>query len=585
MRYTQETSKIGLQAGSKRRKSILAKRVVLVNTSPLRENRFAAAFNPAWRPIFEVSWVYFITLILAVIGFACQSSSEKKFSSSVCKVVKINIGDEPQTLDPRKARDLSSQTISRMLFEGLTRINPEEKAELALAESVHISPDLKTYTFHLENSVWSNGDPVTASDFVYAWKKILSPDFPSDTASHLYVIKNGKGAKDGKIPLDEIGVRVIDSKTLVVELENPTPYFLDLLAVPAFFPVNQKVDEKNPSWALSADTYVSNGPFLLSGWKHQDHLTVKKNDKYWDAKTVHIASIELSMLEAEAELKLFEKGELDWVGSPLSILPLDAIKGLRNEGSLKTKELLGTHFIRANTEHAFFKDPKLRKALALAINRKEIVDHVTQGNQIPATGLVPTSLNLQDEPYFLDGDIEKAKVLFSEVKASLRGDLPEISFMYRCNERSHLIAQVIQQQWFEAFGIRVRLESVEGKVFFDRTSKQDYQLAMGSWIADFPDAINFLEIFKYKNGGSNNTLWENPRFTELLSESALVADSNRRLEILKQSERILMEEMPIIPIFYYTMLYVNKPALKDVFLSSMGQIDFKWARIAQGDSR
>ena len=471
-------------------------------------------------------------------------------------------------------------------LEGLTRVNPSEKIDLALAESVDTSADLKTYTFHLKDSAWSNGDPVTASDFAYAWKKMLSPDFPSDTAFHLYVIKNAKAAKEGKVTLEEIGVRALDEKTLVVELQNPTPYFLELTAFPAFFPVNQKIDEKNPSWAQNASTYVCNGPFQLDDWKHQNRLRIRKNTKYWDAQSVKMTSIELQMLHEETELKLFEKNDLDWAGSPLSILPIEAIKTLRNDNSLKTKELLGTYFIRTNTERPPFNHPSIRKAFALAMNRRAIVDHVTQGNQIPATGLVPISLKLQKEPYFQDADLQNARKLFEEGLEALnmkKEELPEICLIYRADERNHLIAQAVQQQWFEAFGMRVKLEQIEGKVYFDRISKQNYHMASGSWIADFADPINFLEVFKYKNSGSNNTCWESSRFVELLDKSSQLADQEQRFDILAQSEQILMEEMPIIPIFYYTMLYVNQPSLKDVVLSSMGQIDFKWASI--GDVR
>lgn len=525
---------------------------------------------------------YLIWLILTAFSFGCQSSSKKNHEVFFAQKLKINIGDEPQTLDPRKARDLKSQSIARMLFDGLTRINPEEKAELALAEKCDISTDLKTYTFHLKDSVWSNADPLTASDFAYAWKKILSPDFPSDVAFHLYVIKNAKAAKEGKIGVDEIGVRVLNSKTLVIELENPTPYFLELIALPAFFPVNQRVDEKTPSWAQNAATYVGNGPFQLAQWRHQAGLTINKNDKYWDSESVKITSIELEILQADTELKLFEKNELDWAGSPFSTLPSDSIKALRKDNSLKTKELLGTYFIRTNTGKTPFNDVKIRRALGLVIDRRAIVDYIAQGNQVPATGLVPTSLKLQKEVYFQDADLSSARKLFSEGIETLLlklEELPEIFLLYRTGERSHLIAQVLQQRWFEAFGLRVKLESTEGKVYWDRMSKQDYHLALADWIADFADPINFLEIFKYRNGGSNNTLWENPSYVALLDRSAQMTDQGQRRQILTKAEQILIQEMPIIPIFYYTMLYVSQPYLKNVVLSSMGQIDFKWAFI------
>jgi len=521
----------------------------------------------------------FLALIFLVIGFSCHCPSKPSNSS-----LRINIQGEPNTLDPRKARSLSGQTLVRMLFEGLTRVNKEEKAELALASDVTISSDLKTYTFRLKDSIWSNGDPVLASDFIYAWKKVLSPDFPSDTSFHLYVIKNGKAAKEGKMAIDMIGVRLLDEKRFEVELENPTPYFLDLLASPAFFPVNQKIDEENPSWPQHSATYVSNGPFQLIEWKHQNQLTLVKNDKYWDASAVKIESLELQMLQEDTELKCFEKNELDWAGSPLSTLPVNALNFLRKEKQLNTKELLGTYFIRINTEAPPFCHPSMRKAFALAVNRRAIVDHVTQGNQLPATGVVPLLLNLQKLPYFQDDDITQARRLFQEALSAqklTKENFPGISLTYRTGERNHLIAQAIQQQWLNAFGIDIKLESVEEKVYFDRIAKQDFQLSSGSWIADFADPINFLEIFKYRKGRSNNTLWENSRFIELLDQSLQAANAKERMELLAQSEKILIDEMPVIPIFYYTMLYVNQPNLKGVVLSSMGQLDFKWACIAE----
>ncbi len=374
-----------------------------------------------------------------------------------------------------------------------------------------------------------------------------------------------------------------DAQTLIIELINPTPYFLELLALPAFFPIHHQVDQKNPTWAQNSATHVGNGPFVLSNWKHRDCLELKKNENYWDAAQVKIESLELSMLSEEIELKLFEKKQLDWAGSPLSTLPVDALEKLKEISDLNTQELLGTYFIRINTERAPFNHPLMRKAFALAIDRKSIVEHVTRGNQIPATGLVPLALGIQQTPYFQDADEQAATALFKKSLADQKlkkEKLPEIVLMYRAGERSHLIAQAVQQQWFSAFGLRVKLEAVEGKIYLDRLSKQDFHMAAGSWIADFADPINFLEVFKYKNG-SNNTHWENARFTELLDQSLNTKDKDARMEILSQSEQILMEEMPIIPIFYYTMLYINQPHLKDVVLTPMGQIDFKWASLEE----
>lgn len=442
--------------------------------------------------------------------------------------------------------DLKGGSLLKMLFEGLTRTNACDVPELALAEDLEISSDLKTYTFKLKESVWSNGDPVTAFDFAYAWKKALSPSFPSDSAFHLYVIKNAKRAKEGKVDLDAIGVHALDAQTLQVELENPTPYFLQLLTFPVFFPINKKVDEANPEWAYKMHTYVSNGPFQLKEWKPQDHLSLEKNAKYWDAERVEIDGIELLMVHADTELSLFEKGELDWVGSPFSTLPTDALPALRQASLLKIKEMLRTSFIRIQTDVPLFRDGRIRRAFAEAIDRKEMVTHLLHGNQRAATSLVPPSLGLQESLYFEDGNREGARALFEEGIAAMgwtRETLPPVSLLYLASDNTHIFAQAIQQQWLDVLGVSVRLQAVELKVYFDRLSKRDYELSLGDWVADFADPINFLEAVQQR------TPWKNVEYNRLLDQSYQIADREIRLAVLQQSEKILIEDMPIIPLF------------------------------------
>jgi oligopeptide transport system substrate-binding protein len=529
-------------------------------------------------------------LSLSMVFGACQPTStpKEKPKNESSSVLRINIEDEPQSLDPRKARSLSSGTILRMLFEGLTRVNKEEQPELALAQSVTISEDMKTYTFTLRKSMWNNGQPVTADDFAYAWKKVLDPHFPSDYAYQLYVIKNAKAAKDGTCSLDEIGVRVLDLLTLQVELENPVSYFLELMAFPVFFPVNRLVDQSNPNWAQNALSYVCNGPFTMDKWNHNYLLQVKKNDLYWDAAAVKMSKIQMVMVPEDTGLKMFEKNELDWAGSPLSVLPIDTIHQLKKEGALKSKSLLGTSFFRTNTKRAPFHHPAIRKAFAIAIDRQAIVEHVLQGKQIPATGIVPISMRLQEDPFFEDGDSAKARELFEQAMQEegwTRETFPSVTLTYPSTERGRIISQAIQQQWHEAFGINVKLEAIESKVYFARVSKQDFQLAFGSWAADFNDPISFLEVFKYKTASTNNTLWEDPEYSQLLDQSNLITNPQERREILRKCQKLIMDAMPIIPIFHYTMLYVQNDNVKDVVLSGLGTMDFKWARIEEGESR
>lgn len=506
-------------------------------------------------------------LILLLCCVACTSSSVKE--EKLSKVLKINLKDEPATLDPAKARDLQSITVMHMLFEGLVRIDPTGQPQLALAKSVAISHDLKTYTFILRPANWSTGEKIKASDFVLAWQKILTPDFHSDVAYQLYVLKNGKRVKQGEN--GPLGVRALDEQTLVVELEHPAAYFLELLSFPAFFPLPP-----------TGESY--NGPFLLDEWKHLDQITVKKNPSYWDAKTVQLNGIQMVMVQEDTEFKLFEKGQLHWAGSPLSTIPVDAIATLKKTGKLHIQPIAGTSFLRIQTEIPPLQNSKIRKALALAIERKAIVDHVTQGGQIPAFGLLPPSFHLAHDDYFHDGAKEDAKRLFEEGLAELGLEqMPTLTFTYASNGRAHLIAQAIQQQWKEALGISINLESIEPKIYIDKISHKQYQIALGSWIADYNDPINFLEVFKFKAASTNNTEWESPEYIRLLDATSNINNPKERYALFARSEQLLIDAMPIIPLFHYTMLYLKDDRLKGAILSNLGSVDFKWASLDNPD--
>jgi oligopeptide transport system substrate-binding protein len=316
----------------------------------------------------------------------------------------------------------------------------------------------------------------------------------------------------------------------------------------------------------------------LEEWRHSDAIVVKKNPYYWDKAHVKLSGIELIMVNEETELKMYQKEELDWAGSPLSTLPLNALSELKKNKLLHQKPFLGTYFFRVNTQKAPFDNLQVRKALALALNRAEIVEHVTQGGQEPATGLIPLAMRAEPTPYFIDGDRAGAKEALAGIDLAV---LPEIKLLYISGERNHLIAQAVQQQWAEALGIEVKLEGVERKIYYDRISKKDFQLSAGSWTADYNDPMNFLEVFKYKTNGSNNTFWEDSRYGALLDQAEKTISANERSHLFQTAEKILIEQMPIIPVFHYTMLYLKNDRVQDVAVSALGSIDFKWAYLME----
>ncbi len=532
----------------------------------------------------KTSYILSATLAYAMVTLlSCDSCCKDKKNRQASKQeIRINIVSEPSTLDPRKTRSLNDMNLARNLMEGLMRVNKSGVTSPALAEKYQVSEDMKTYTFKLRESKWSNGTPLTAHDFVYSWKKLLAPDFLSDYAFMLYSIKNATSVKQGLLPPTMLGIEAKDDYTLVVQLEYPVPFFLELVTSPAFFPVSKLTDLADPNWARSPESFISNGPFQILDWRHNDEIVVTKNPYYWDSEMVQLDRISMVMVDPETGLKMFETGEIDWEGSPFSTLPADSIEALKAKSLIQSDPMLGTYWIRTNTSLYPFHNENLRKALAMAIDRKQIIDHVALGGQTPATGIVPVSMGLQSVPYFEDGNQAQAMSMLQVAleEESISADkIPEMTLTYVSDTRSHRIAQAIQDQWKQALGIKVKLEPLEAKIYFSRISKGDFQLACGSWIADFRDPINFLEVFKTKNVGTNNTNWESLDYQKAISASYSSTNENDRLENLKQGEAILMDEMPVIPIFHYTMIHVKNDTLCDVVLTEGGQIDFKWAYV------
>ena len=521
------------------------------------------------------------TGLFILIGFfllSCTSSKEKPNLNR--NTLKISTLQDPLSLDPRIIRDLPSVSIMHLFYEGLMRCDSQGKLIPALAESVSISPDLKTYTFKIRKCFWCNGDPITATDFEQTWKSVLNPHFPAPNAYQLYNIKGAKMAKEGKASLDDVGVHATDPFTLVVELESPVPYFLEMTACHFYFPVNQVMREQPRDASINSATLLSSGPFRLDTWKHRSELTAIKNPLYWNADEVTLDHITLLVLDDRTALQMFEAGILDWTGSPLSTVPQDAVVPLSKQNRLEVASAAGTHWYRFNTKKFPFNHTKMRKAFALALNRQDIVEHVTQGNQIPAFGIVPPSFYLETPPYYIDNDITKAQSLFQEALNEMgisQEEIPSITLCYGSSDRDHRLAQAVQQQWSKALPVSIKLEKCESQVYYDKLARGDFQISSGSWFADFRDPINFLEIFKQKETPTNHTHWENQLYKELLELSSHEPDSKKRFELLAKAEAILMDEMPIAPLFFCSYNYAKKKEVHGVYFSELGFLDFTHA--------
>lgn len=520
-------------------------------------------------------------------------------------VIRYNMAADPRSLDPAVMTDLTAFSAENQLFEGLVRIG-EKGPEPAAAIDWKVSADGLTYTFHLRPGLrWSNGDPLTADDFIFAWRRALDPRFGSEYAYQLYYIKNGQainelkptGYKDAdkktdpvyddkavEAALNTLGARAPDPTTVVVTLEAPTPYFLGLTAFPTLHPVDHKLVQSTPNWADKPETYVGNGPFMLQSWTHNDQLVMARNPYYWDKDHVQVDHLVYQMIEDEATaLNLWEKGDLDLIDSP----PSAELERLRQAGVLQSAPSYGTYYYVFNDSKPPFNDARVRKALSLAIDRKAIVEHVAKGGQVPAYALVapgapdvaPGSDYRQLGGDLFHEDVAQAKRLLAEAGYPDGAGFPEVPLLYNTNEGNKAVAEAIAQMWKTNLGITVTPQNQEWKVVLEKRKKHDYLLARGGWFGDYLDPMTFLDLY-VTGGGNNDAAYSNPKVDQLIADAKHTADQARRMQDMHAAETIMIgEDMAVLPIYYYVNLYLQQPKVHNVFRNALGILDLKSAAV------
>lgn len=497
------------------------------------------------------------------------------------KQLNLVIASEPPSLHPQLATDTTSSTIMSSTHEGLMTLENGEPVP-GVAESYEMSDDQLTYTFKLRDAKWSNGEPVTAEDFAFAWEFALNPTNASEYASILYAIKGAEEYNLGtSTSFDDVGVNVIDEKTIEVTLVSPTPYFLELTAFKTMYPIHKATAEANPNWFTEADTYVGNGAFTLSEWQHAGSLTLKKNPEYWDADNVKLSQVNIEMVESETtQMTKFESGEIDFLGTNYGVISLDAIERLKSEDKLNIADYSGIYWYKFNTTDDIMKNVNIRKALTLAIDRAGLIENITKGEQTPALGMVPDGVEGfgDDEGYFKDADYEAAKAALDaglkELGLSDPSEL-ELKLSFNTSEAHSSIAQYIQEGWNKNLGISVTLDNAEWQVYLDKLSNLDYQIGRLGWIADYNDAYSFLEMYNSAENGNNDTGWSNEEYTNLLKQSTTETDPAARLDLLKKAEEIIIAEYPVAPIYYYTNLFVVQDYVKGMEPDALGNINLK----------
>jgi len=516
-----------------------------------------------------------------ICAFACLGCSKREVDETdeTVQALRLNFLVEPPHLDPRKGGDMASSTIQFMLFEGLTKMTPESTHALGLAEKIELSEDRRVYTFHLKDAQWSNGDSVTAFDFENSWKDMLDPLFPSPNANLLYPIKNAKEAKMGIKSLDDIGIHAIDDKTLIVELEIPTPYFLELTSFCALFPTNHKVVDEHPDWAETANLhFVSNGPFRLKKYALNDEIILERNPLYNMAGDVKLDEIRISLINNEnTAFDLYDQGKLDMIGLPFTNIPVDYIPHLkRKNANMHPRETAGTVSFYFNTGRFHFISKNIRKAFAYAVDRKSLCDNITQMGEIPGVDNTPPVVKRGKVSNFIyDADPVRAKACFQKGLEEIglqKHEFPEVTLLSSNAEIYQKIAQVLQENWMSTLGVQVKIENVDFKVYLDKMVRKSYLIGLGGWIYQYNDAMNVLERYKYKSERKNVTGWENQQYIDYLDASMLADDEDERFEILEQAENILMDELPTVPLYHMVNSMLINEKLKGLYISPIGSI-------------
>ena len=495
---------------------------------------------------------------------------------------KLYLQADPLSLDPRIGGDRRSQCIIRQLFDGLFHYGEGRTLEPLLASSYTISPDGLVYTFTLKPACWSNGAKVTAHDFVYAWTSVLDPSFPSSFAYAFYPIKNAKAARLGTVPLDKVGVRAMNSDTLEVTLEHPTPYFLELTANPLYSPLYKPFVENDKEWAKKVGKeFITNGPFRLQKRAAKESIILETNPFYLGKDKSKVSTISFTIIDDPmTAFSLILKGELDWLGDPLGTVPLDVLATLEQENRLTKKRSDKECWLMVGTKYPHLESVKIRKAIASACHRHDLCAHILKGNEHPASSILAPDISQTDGMlFFSDGDPEEANRLFCEGLQDLgmtREEYPELVISYLSDPTEKIVVQTLQQQIEDALHIRIRLESYDWPSYFKKIfGEKSIQLGSIGWVSWLFDPISTLEAFSYANSGTNGTSWENARFIELLDKANNTADPVNRRKLLREAEEIIMTELPIIPLYSVPYKYAKNANIEGEKLSPNGILELR----------
>ncbi|PFE12295.1 peptide ABC transporter substrate-binding protein [Bacillus cereus] len=511
-------------------------------------------------------------------------------SSNGKQILNLTELSEIPSMDASLASDSASSTALNNTMEGLYRIGKDQKRVPGIAEDVQKLDDGKKYIFKLrKDAKWSNGEPVTAKDFVYSWKRAVNPDTKATYSYIMFDIKNAEKIHKKELPADQLGVKAIDEYTLEVELDNPVPYFVDLTVYPVFYPLNENfVKAQGDKFGLEANTTLYNGPFVMSDWKHEQSFQFKKNPSYWDNKTVKIEEINFNIVKnTSTDVNLYETNSID-----RAALSSEFVDKFRHSPEFQTRKEAGVAYLRFNQSNQYLSNKNLRKAISMSFDRDNIAKVILNNGAIGAYGFVgkdfaegPNKKDFRAENgNLVETNPKEAKKLWETAKKELGTDKIELEFLNFDNEDAKKVGEFLKgeiEKNLPGLSIKIKQQPFAQKNKLE--DSQQYDIAFGIWGPDFPDPISYLDMF-VTNGSQNKTGYSNKKYDDLILKAKTdTKDLQARWNNLLEVEKMLIKEDAVItPIFQKGSAYVVKGAVKDIIpINYGGKLTYKWASVEQ----
>lgn len=539
-----------------------------------------------------------LTLAASLVLTACgeNNAGKQEVQGELAKTQVLNLleASDIPSMDTVKATDQVSFVVMNNVMEGLYRLDKDQRPTPGIAESHTKSEDGKKYTFKLRKEAkWSNGDPVTANDFVFAWKRAVNPATAAEYAYIMFDIKNAKAINEGKVPVDSLGVKAVDEHTFEVELENPVPYFLELTSFATFYPQNEIfIKQQGNQFGLKAETTIYNGPFVLTDWKTEQGWTYKKNVNYWDKESVKLDQINISVVKEQGTMvNLYDSGQVD-----RTALTAEFVDKYASSDEFYTSKDMSMYFLRFNQKrlgkNTPFANLKVRQAISLAQDKEALTNVLLNNGSTPAYFLVPSEFVTDEKGNDfrkINGNmnktnVKKAKKLWEEAKKELGTDKVTLEFLNYDSDSSKKVGEYLKEQLEKNLsGLTVNIKPQPFKQKLDLETKGDYDFSFSGWGPDYPDPMTFIDLFV--TGGSHNQMgYSNAKYDELVAaaKGELLTDTKARWEALAKAEKLLFEDAAISPLYQRGVAFVQRPYVKGIVEHNFGgDYSYKWAYVLE----